>query len=164
MLHRIHPKLISLSIEKRGTDILKPGRVELRSMNVCQLTSLTHKLSKYTRYINTTRDNFDLLASLLKSENTLLKNKYKSVIPLYATIVLKNINRYKFAFYLDKHNVPTTWNYFPLYYYNAYKKYKIVNNEETEKFWKKIISVPFKYPLDKREIEYISRIINNFKQ
>lgn len=161
IIHRFFPQLIHFNSKKVEIDIVKPNIIDIYQMSDCQLFSLVHKLLKYNKYYALTKRNFELLRSNLKYDVILNKSNYIS-LPLYATIKVNVRQRYDIASYLDKHNIPSTWNYLPLYYYTAYKNYKIVGKKYAEEMWKKVLSIPFRCPADKQKIEEIINIINSY--
>lgn len=161
IIHRFFPQLIHFNSKKMEIDIVKPNIIDIYQISNCQLFSLVHKLLKYNKYYVFTQKNFELLCSNLKYDVIFNKGNYIS-LPLYATIKVNVRQRYDIATYLDKHNISSTWNYLPLNYYAAYKKYKIVGKKYAEEMWKKVLSIPFRYPADRQKIEEIINIINSY--
>ncbi|RJQ27827.1 aminotransferase class V-fold PLP-dependent enzyme [Candidatus Parcubacteria bacterium] len=161
LARKYFPLLIKLNIKKMATDITKPNSVPIYRMSDSQLFSLLSKLKTYKKYYDTTQENFELLRSRLKYN--LLYSEHEHVsLPLYATIIVKDDHRYKLASYLDMNNIPTTWNYLPLYYFNAYKKYKIIDKKMVEILWRKTLSIPFRYPINTHVIEKIISLVNTY--
>ncbi len=160
-INRFAPQLIRLNSKKTKNDINKSIFIDISQINTSQLSSLVHKMRTYNKYYVFSQENFDLLRSNLKFKVIYNKN-YHISLPLYATIKLSKQERYSLALYLDRHGIASTWNYLPLYYYYAYKKYKVIAKSQSEDMWRKVLSVPFRYPLDKQMIKKIINIINSY--
>lgn len=161
IIFHFFPQIINFNIQKKEVDIIRPKIVHISQMSNGQLFDLSLKLHEYQKYYEFTKKNFDLLCSRSKYEIICNKNNYTS-LPLYATMKVGKKQRYDFSLYLDKHKISSTWNYLPLYYYKAYKKFKVIGNTQTEYMWKKVLSIPFRYPINKKIIYNIIEVINNY--
>lgn len=160
-IHKTIPPLVPFHTHKHADDIQKSETIVPRLMHPAQLSSLSEKLKSYGVYANKTLQNFYLLKNLLGGTYRLLYGSSQS-LPLYATIYVDGRKRYELANYLNAHHIATVWNYLPLYYYDAYTKYKVESKKTTEILWKNVLSVPFRYPLKGHHIRKIAHILSNY--
>jgi perosamine synthetase len=158
--HYLFPQQILFNKQKKGIDITKHKQINISQMSNSQLYSLVHKVLKYKRYRKSTYKNFNFLCQNIKYSVFRNQNGYNS-LPLYATLKMNESTRCELAARLDQCGIPSTWNYLPLYYYDAYKKYKVIDNKSTEEIWKRVLSIPFRYPINERVLRRIIDVINN---
>ncbi len=93
-------------------------------------------------------------------------NKYSiSHWHLYPVLINENYTKYKkkLFLYLKNKNISTQVHYIPIYKHPIYRKYYDKKlNLDSEKFYRKILSLPFHSALTTKEIDYIIREILKF--
>ncbi len=98
----------------------------------------------------------------------LVKVRKKLVLSEYIYVILLNekkldVSRDDLIEYLRKNNIITTVHYIPANKHNYYrKKFKKVNLKNSDYVYRNIISLPFHNKLKKREIFYITELVNNY--
>ncbi|AUJ24839.1 aminotransferase class V-fold PLP-dependent enzyme [Virgibacillus dokdonensis] len=86
----------------------------------------------------------------------------KGESPNYYTLIFPNEHqRYECSEYLAGKGIQTCWNYIPLDEIPIYSKYKS-NTKNANTVWGRVLSVPFKYPLVSKDIQYISLQLKNY--
>ena len=134
--------LINLPSFVEGNDILNFKKIKPKLMHDRTIISLFIKSFQYSRYVRLQKAKIELLnkgISTIKEITT--AHKMESII-LYYTIIVPDV-RTQLGTYLAEHGYPPVWNYVPVYYYDAYKKYKtpLIMSED---FSRKVISIPFR--------------------
>ncbi len=132
--------------------------IKVRLMNDLQKKILKRKLRLFNTMFKSNIENFNLLKNSINYP--LMSNKIK--IPLYATMLLEAKERFMVSDYLSKNGVLSVWNYLPLY------KAVNISTEEcflpnTEKIWRAVLSIPFRFPIKKKRIIEICKIINSYE-
>lgn len=131
--------------------------INIMLMNGLQKKVLARKLKSFNKIISANIENFSFIKANIKFP--LLDGK--RIIPLYATILVDENDRFFISDYLSKMGVLTVWNYLPLY--KATNKF--VDScylPNTEKTWKNVLSIPFRYPIKKDRIAEICKIVNSY--
>lgn len=133
------------------------GNTSIKNMNSFQKSILARKLLEHKNNIEATLDNFIYIKNNLRF--TLLSAE--KMLPLYATMILSEGERFDVSEYLSKNGVQTVWNYLPLY---KSSDISVDPNSlpNTEQMWKRVLSIPFRYPINKKRIKEICRIINSY--
>ena len=131
-------------------------------MNNLQLAILVKKLFKqdYINKINV--HNYNLLRKNIVTNKNIqtYPTSYEYVNPLYFTILIKD--RYRLAKYLSMGKIPTVWNYIPLHLMPKYSKYLFGNYPNSNTLWKKVLSIPFRYPMSTENLSFVYQTINKY--
>ncbi|MBT2572731.1 aminotransferase class V-fold PLP-dependent enzyme [Bacillus sp. ISL-51] len=81
----------------------------------------------------------------------------------YLTIVFpKDEERYRCSVYLAERGIQTCWNYLPLELIPIYETY--AGQGEKNPLWKRVLSLPFKPPLDQGQIRYIAESVLSYAE
>ncbi|EOO12701.1 aminotransferase class V-fold PLP-dependent enzyme [Bacillus cereus] len=73
----------------------------------------------------------------------------------YFTIIFKEpSDRYECSVYLAEKGIQTCWNYLPLGEIPIFSNYA-TESKNIEFLWSRVLSIPFKYPLRKKDLKYI---------
>jgi dTDP-4-amino-4,6-dideoxygalactose transaminase len=126
-------------------------------MHPVQKSVLVRKLKHFVKEELQTRHNFKILKNSVNAH--VLDAKINN--HLYATILLDATSRHEFSGYLSGKGVQSVWNYIPLYY----SEVLFANPNDfpnTEKLWRQVLSVPFRYPMKQSRVQQIASIINSY--
>lgn len=126
-------------------------------MHPVQKSVLVRKLKHFVTEDLQTRHNFKILKQSVNAH--FLDAKINN--HLYATILLDATSRYEFSRYLSEKGIQSVWNYIPLYYSKVLHA-NPSNFPNTEKLWRQVLSVPFRYPIKQSRVEQIASIINSY--
>jgi len=172
-INKYLPSLISLFAKnnliylfkdkKEDADIKLYENITIKKANPFQVFLAVMGIEKYRKRIIKTESNFLLLKNRLNTKVELIApENYKNIVPHYATIRVGK-DRFLLSKYLAENGVATVWNYYPLYKYVAYSNIAgRANLSETDKIWKQVLSLPFRYPLSEKSIIKIADLVNNF--
>jgi dTDP-4-amino-4,6-dideoxygalactose transaminase len=131
-----------------------------------QAAILNYRLKKLNKIIFLRRRNASLYKSLIKRENIFIPEEKRNQFNTYHTFVVQIYNnREKLISFLKKNGIGTSIHYpIPIHLQPAAKflGYKKNDFPEAEKQSKKILSLPIHHQLKLKEIEYISKKINEF--
>jgi dTDP-4-amino-4,6-dideoxygalactose transaminase len=131
-----------------------------------QAAILNYRLKKLDKIIFLRRRNASLYKSLIKTENVFIPEEKRNQFNTYHTFVVQIYNnREKLISFLKKNGIGTSIHYpIPIHLQPAAKflGYKKNDFPETEKQSKQILSLPIHHQLKLKEIEYISKKINEF--
>lgn len=131
-----------------------------------QAAILNYRLKKLDKIIFLRRRNASLYKSLIKTENVFIPEEKKNQFNTYHTFVVQIYNnREKLISFLKKNGIGTSIHYpIPIHLQPAAKflGYKKNDFPEAEKQSKQILSLPIHHQLKLKEIEYISKKINEF--
>lgn len=147
-----------------GKSISDPGfseRVVIRRMNPIQMAILLRKLRLFEKHSFVSVSNYEKLKTRIASIKNIELLKGTTINPLYFTIIV-NSSRYKLSKYLSLLSIPTVWNYIPLHILPRYKKYSIGNFINSNSLWKNVLSVPFRFPINTKQLNIIVNSLNNF--
>ncbi|OGN29954.1 MAG: hypothetical protein A3A33_01370 [Candidatus Yanofskybacteria bacterium RIFCSPLOWO2_01_FULL_49_25] len=160
-LYRTLPRVLILNLHthKSSTDIVVHEQITPRTIHPFQLFLLDQKLKTYPAEQKETIANAKLLEEKLGQHMFLADARHSNSHLLYATIIVDPEKRFMIARRLAKDGIQTTWNYVPLYYYEAYEKYQKGEYPSTERLWKQVLSVPFRYPLTRHRVQEIAERI-----
>jgi len=131
------------------------------AMSPINMKLLLYLLYKKNKIITTNSSNYKYIYNCLirYSDFVKLLDPYKGNYN-YATLIFKDDNtRWMVSKHLSKNGIQTTWNYYPLHKIKIYDDGSSL--EKTECIWKKVLSIPFKYPNTQKSIEKICSIIVN---
>lgn len=79
----------------------------------------------------------------------------------YLTIVFpRDEERYGCSVYLAERGIQTCWNYLPLGRIPIYETYAGEGGEDP--LWKRVLSLPFKPPLQKKQVRYIAESVLSY--
>jgi len=131
-----------------------------------QAAILNYRLKKLDKIIFLRRRNASLYKSLIKTENVFIPEEKRNQFNTYHTFVVQIYNnREKLISFLKKNGIGTSIHYpIPIHLQPAAKflGYKKNDFPEAEKQSKQILSLPIHHQLKLKEIEYISKKINEF--
>ena len=131
-----------------------------------QAAILNYRLKKLDKIIFLRRRNASLYKSLIKTENIFIPEEKRNQFNTYHTFVVQIYNnREKLISFLKKNGIGTSIHYpIPIHLQPAAKflGYKKNDFPEAEKQSKQILSLPIHHQLKLKEIEYISKKINEF--
>ncbi len=149
--------------KKEDADINLYENIIVKKANPFQIFLAVIGIEKYRKRIIKTEANFMLLKNRLNAKVKLIvPESYKNIVPHYATIRAEK-DRFLLSKYLAENGIATVWNYYPLYKYAAYSNVAGKENlSETDKIWRQVLSLPFRYPLSERSIIRIAYLVNNF--
>lgn len=146
---------------KSSNDIEEPKVIFPRKINYIQLCVVLRRFKMFHKVINKSKDNFLLLANIL-GDSLIAGASVNDRPPLYATIRVPVDRRYELSLALSKEKIQTVWNYLPLYMYKAYSQFEKMPTPRTDRLWKEVLSVPFRYPIKRSKVAKIAEIIKNF--
>ena len=155
-------KLINHGMKKRGV-VEEFGFVS--RMDNLQAAILNFKLKNLNKVIKTRRNNARLYSQLLNHNHIEIPKQDKNFFDTYHTYVIKVDKRNKLKKYLEKKGISTSIHYpTPIHLQPAAKKLGLQLGDfpNTEKQSKRILTLPINQYLTKKEINYISKTINNF--
>ncbi len=156
-------KVIHIAKEKTPYDHQDPESIRPKKMNIRTIYSLYLKSVRSNSHRDKTRQNIKTLNDYLKKfEWIKLPQREHNDTVLYYTITVANEIRYKLGEYLSKYGFQSTWNYMPVNWYMAYKKYR---GETPNSFYLsgKVLSLPFRDLSDLNIKEMIS-VIDKFEK
>lgn len=148
--------LVNFSSRK---SISKPSvtkNISVASFTSIQKNVLLRKLKVYKKYSEGNHANRETILSLLSDNRKLKIVQGEALNPSYTTIVL-NVPRFTVSDYLSSVKVPTVWNYIPLHLLPRYEQYKKHQYPTADKVWKKVLSLPFRYPMKGTDLNKVVR-------
>lgn len=134
-------------------------------MDNLQAAILNFRLKSLKKIINIRRENVNLYLENLNLNKIYFPVELKEEFNTYHTFVIQVDDRDRLKKYLKKNGVDTAIHYpVPIHLQKASKYLNYVQGDfpETEKQSKKILTLPINQFLKKKEIIYISKLINNF--
>tara|TARA_B100000941_G_C28389638_1_gene491926 strand:- start:219 stop:932 length:714 start_codon:yes stop_codon:yes gene_type:complete len=136
----------------------------LSRMDVLQASILNYRLSKLDELIKKRRANFQLYKEFLNREDVFFPDEKEYQYNTYHTFVIQVDKRKELIKYLKKRGIQTAIHYpIPIHKQTAYiKKYGYEKYKNTEKQSKRILTLPINQYLKIKEINFISKTINNF--
>ena len=136
----------------------------LSRMDVLQASILNYRLSKLDELIKKRRANFKLYKEFLNREDIFFPEEKEYQFNTYHTFVIQVDKRKELIKYLKKRGIQTAIHYpIPIHKQTAYiKKYGYEKYKNTEKQSKRILTLPINQYLTIKEINFISKTINNF--
>ena len=136
----------------------------LSRMDVLQASILNYRLSKLDELIKKRRANFQLYKEFLNRETVFFPDEKEYQFNTYHTFVIQVDKRKELIKYLKKRGIQTAIHYpIPIHKQTAYiKKYGYEKYKNTEKQSKRILTLPINQYLTIKEINFISKTINNF--
>lgn len=155
-------KLINHGMKKRG-EVEEFGYVS--RMDNIQATVLNYKLKSLKKIIKIRRDNAKVYSNNLNTNFVEIPKEDKGYFDTYHTFVVKVNKRDKLKKFLEKNGIATSIHYpTPIHLQPAAKKLglKIGDFPNTELQSKRILTLPINQYLSKKEIIYISRMVNKF--
>ncbi len=155
-------KLINHGMKKRGV-VEEFGFVS--RMDNLQAAILNFKLKNLNKIIKTRRNNARIYNQLLNNKYIELPKNDNKYFDTYHTYVIKVDKRDKLKKYLEKNGISTSIHYpTPIHLQPAAKKFGLKKGDfpNTDRQSKRILTLPINQYLTKKEINYISKKINNF--
>ncbi len=155
-------KLINHGMKKRGV-VEEFGFVS--RMDNLQAAILNFKLKGLNNIIKVRRNNAKMYNKFLNQEFIELPKNDKNFFDTYHTYVIKVDKRDELKKYLEKKGITTSIHYpTPIHLQPAAKKlgFKLGDYPNTERQAKRILTLPINQYITKKQINYISKIINNF--
>jgi Predicted pyridoxal phosphate-dependent enzyme apparently involved in regulation of cell wall biogenesis len=134
-------------------------------MDNVQAGILNYRFEKLNTIIRKRRNNAKLYFKNIKSKNVLLPLEKDNEFNTYHTFVIQTKKRNLLQNFLKKNGVQTAIHYpIPIHLQKAskYLGHKKNSFKKTEKQSKEILTLPINEYLTKKEIIYISNLINNF--
>lgn len=144
----------------------RPQFISPRIMHPVRKNILLQIIRQMEKMKKWTLDNYSFLYQELFSE------EYFSIIGKpdgehgynYFTLLFQEDGvRYDFSVHLAKYGVQTCWNYYPLHLIPLYSKFgRPAPNSEV--YWKRVLSIPFKPPYTKKDLSYMVKIIKKYTE
>ncbi len=134
-------------------------------MDNLQAAILNFRLRSLDKIINIRRENVNLYLDNLNLNKVYFPLELKEEFNTYHTFVIQVDDRDRLKKYLKKNGVDTAIHYpVPIHLQKAskYLNYTKGDFPETEKQSKEILTLPINQFLKKKEIIYISKLVNNF--
>ncbi len=155
-------KLINHGMKKRGV-VEEFGFVS--RMDNLQAAILNFKLKSLNNIIKVRRNNAKMYNKFLNQEFIELPKNDKNFFDTYHTYVIKVDKRDELKKYLEKKGITTSIHYpTPIHLQPAAKKlgFKLGDYPNTERQAKRILTLPINQYINEKQINYISKTINNF--
>ena len=159
---RVFYHLVKWGIVKREEDISKlyeetnkkDVNIIPRKMHWLQKL-LLHDIDDVCKWI----DRAELYSIMLEKVPNLIVPNLENNICFVYTILVED--RYELANYLAEHGIETYWTFHPLHLQSKYKGYQTKELPNTDKVWKKTLSLPIEGVTD-IDIIYICNLINDY--
>lgn len=153
--------IFRFAISKSIMDPRFSERVVIKRINPIQMVILLRKMKLFEKQNSVSINNYINLKTRISAIKKIELLKGITVNPLYLTILVDK-SRYKLSKYLSSLSIPTVWNYIPLHLLPRYSKYSIGNFNNSNLLWKKVLSIPFRFPINRKQLKAIFSSLNNF--
>ncbi|MCX4182423.1 MULTISPECIES: aminotransferase class V-fold PLP-dependent enzyme [Bacillus amyloliquefaciens group] len=143
----------------------KPAVVPVLRMHPAREAIIDDQLSRMDQLVTASLRNLETAGEIFaKAEET---NGIRMIQPQegehlnYLTIVFpRDEERYGCSVYLAERGIQTCWNYLPLGRIPIYETYAGEGGEDP--LWKRVLSLPFKPPLQKEQVRYIAESVLSY--
>ncbi|ANB85099.1 aminotransferase class V-fold PLP-dependent enzyme [Bacillus velezensis] len=143
----------------------KPAVVPVLRMHPAREAIIDDQLSRIDQLVTASLQNLETAGEIFaKAEET---NGIRMIQPQegehlnYLTIVFpRDEERYGCSVYLAERGIQTCWNYLPLGRIPIYETYAGEGGEDP--LWKRVLSLPFKPPLQKEQVRYIAESVLSY--
>ncbi|AMQ69138.1 MULTISPECIES: aminotransferase class V-fold PLP-dependent enzyme [Bacillus amyloliquefaciens group] len=143
----------------------KPAVVPVLRMHPAREAIIDDQLSRMDQLVTASLRNLETAGEIFaKAEET---NGIRMIQPQegehlnYLTIVFpRDEERYGCSVYLAERGIQTCWNYLPLERIPIYETYAGEGGEDP--LWKRVLSLPFKPPLQKKQVRYIAESVLSY--
>ncbi|APH37188.1 aminotransferase class V-fold PLP-dependent enzyme [Bacillus sp. JNUCC-21] len=143
----------------------KPAVVPVLRMHPAREAIIDDQLSRMDQLVTASLRNLETAGEIFaKAEET---NGIRMIQPQegehlnYLTIVFpRDEERYGCSVYLAERGIQTCWNYLPLGRIPVYETYAGEGGEDP--LWKRVLSLPFKPPLQKEQVRYIAESVLSY--
>ncbi|RAP13692.1 aminotransferase class V-fold PLP-dependent enzyme [Bacillus velezensis] len=143
----------------------KPAVVPVLRMHPAREAIIDDQLSRIDQLVTASLRNLETAGEIFaKAEET---NGIRMIQPQegehlnYLTIVFpRDEERYGCSVYLAERGIQTCWNYLPLGRIPIYETYAGEGGEDP--LWKRVLSLPFKPPLQKEQVRYIAESVLSY--
>ncbi|MES9776852.1 aminotransferase class V-fold PLP-dependent enzyme [Bacillus velezensis] len=143
----------------------KPAVVPVLRMHPAREAIIDDQLSRMDQLVTASLQNLETAGEIFaKAEET---NGIRMIQPQegehlnYLTIVFpRDEERYGCSVYLAERGIQTCWNYLPLGRIPIYETYAEEGGEDP--LWKRVLSLPFKPPLQKEQVRYIAESVLSY--
>ncbi|WP_163113472.1 aminotransferase class V-fold PLP-dependent enzyme [Bacillus velezensis] len=143
----------------------KPAVVPVLRMHPAREAIIDDQLSRMDQLVTASLRNLETAGEIFaKAEET---NGIRMIQPQegehlnYLTVVFpRDEERYGCSVYLAERGIQTCWNYLPLERIPIYETYAGEGGEDP--LWKRVLSLPFKPPLQKKQVRYIAESVLSY--
>ena len=137
-------------------------KIFVKGFNPIQKCILSNKLVLFERFKTKNVQNYEHLKFMVNRIKNIHTLEGKIVNPLYFTIIVEN-SRYKLSKFLSLNSIPSVWNYIPLHLLQRYKKFSPGDYPNSNRLWKKVLSIPFRFPINITDIDKITNCLNKYQ-
>ncbi|WP_075312973.1 aminotransferase class V-fold PLP-dependent enzyme [Bacillus wiedmannii] len=136
------------------TEVINPKRMSIiRSLLIDKHLQKTKKILEIN--ICNASMCYEMLQEIEEKYGVKIIFAAQNVYLNYFTIIFKEpSDRYECSVYLAGKGIQTCWNYLPLSEIPIFSKYA-TESENIDFLWKRVLSIPFKYPLGNKDLKYI---------
>lgn len=160
--HLLFPTRFPFASAHTSHDIDSAEKIVPKLMHPVQMYDLAKKFEYSMRKFDKINDNFQYLCSLIRNQNICRPYSAYQAVQLYFTIRVPKEKRYALTEWLDNHKIASVWNYVPLYYYDAYRKFRVVDKKITDIIWREVVSIPFRNNTSTSKLQQIAEVVNSF--
>ena len=153
--------IFKFSLSKSIFDPRFSERVGIKHINPIQIVILLRKLKLFKEHSFVSISNYLNLKTRVSIVKRMKFLKGITINPLYLTILVDK-SRYNLSKYLSSLSIPTVWNYIPLHLLPRYGKYSTGDFYNSNSLWKNVLSIPFRFPINSKQLDIIVSGLNNF--
>lgn len=143
-----------------------PQSISPKKMHPIRKKILAQKINQIEKIKKWTIDNYSLLyeeLSSIKHFSIIGKPDGEHGYNYFTLLFHEDGLRYDFSVHMARYGIQTCWNYYPLHLIPLYSKYGRPS-PNSEVYWKRVLSIPFKPPYTKRDLNYMIKIIKKYSE